>query len=184
MRMLNPGCDRRCAPTPGTSRRLGPSIPRDAEGPTRIAEDAPRLPYNATGLSPSRPRRPGPRWLPTGGGCARGAPAAGRRGARAPGYHDLHGHREDVKSVEVQPNPEGRQVQYSRDSRRPIAAPYPGHSLPSPRSSSIPHTVENIGAGDRFSLRPDPPDSITWPLSPHIFDRGHHCLPVSRGSSF
>jgi hypothetical protein len=47
-----------------------------------------------------------------------------------------------------------------------------------------PHTVENIGAGDRFSLRPDPPDSLTWPLSPHIFDRGHHCLPVSRGSSF
>jgi hypothetical protein len=45
-------------------------------------------------------------------------------------------------------------------------------------------TFENIGAGDWSPLRPDPPDSLTWPLSPHIFDRGHHCLPVSRGESF
>jgi hypothetical protein len=158
----SPGCG-----GPHSHRRGRPEAPLQRHGAITFSTSASRA-----SMAPDR------WWM-----CPR-CTAAGRRGARAPGYHDLHGHREDVKSVEVQPNPEGRQVQYSRDSRRPIAAPYPGHSLPSPRSSSTPPTVENIGAGDRFSLRPDPPDSLTWPLSPHIFDRGHHCLPVSRGSSF
>jgi hypothetical protein len=44
-------------------------------------------------------------------------------------------------------------------------------------------TFEIIGAGDWSPLRPDPPDSLPWPLSPHRFDRDHHCLPVSRGLS-
>lgn len=47
----------------------------------------------------------------------------------------LDTHREDIKSVEIQPNPEGPQVPSSRDSRTPMAIPSPSLSQRSPGSS-------------------------------------------------
>jgi hypothetical protein len=53
----------------------------------------------------------------------------------------LDTHREDIKSIEVQPNPEGPRGRSSRDNPIRSSVPYPNHSRRSPSSFPTPSLI-------------------------------------------